>query len=98
MSKSAYQVVQKPLITEKALDVKERARTLAFRVDRHATKTQIKTAVETIFKVKVQSVHTTVVSGKLRRQGRTSGFRADWKKAYVKLQSGQKMPEFAESA
>jgi large subunit ribosomal protein L23 len=97
MSKSAYQVIQKPLITEKALDVKERARTLSFRVDRHATKTQIKSAVETIFKVKVQSVHTTVMSGKLRRQGRTSGFRADWKKAYVKLQAGQKMPEFAES-
>jgi large subunit ribosomal protein L23 len=98
MSMSAYQVIQKPLITEKALDVKERARTLSFRVDRHATKTQIKSAVETIFKVKVQSVHTTVVSGKLRRQGRTSGFRADWKKAYVKLQAGEKMPEFAESA
>jgi large subunit ribosomal protein L23 len=98
MSMSAYQVIEKPLITEKALDVKERARTLCFRVDRHATKTQIKSAVQAIFKVKVESVHTTVVSGKLRRQGRTSGFRPDWKKAYVKLQAGEKMPEFAESA
>lgn len=98
MRKSPYQVIEKPIITEKGLDVKERARTLAFRVDRHATKTEIKTAVQAIFKVKVESVHTSVVKGKMRRHGATFGFRPDWKKAYVKLRAGEKMPEFAESA
>ena len=98
MTKNPYQILQKPLITEKGLDAKERNRTLVFRVAPEANKAEIKTAVEAAFKVRVDSVHTAVFQGKTRRRGRTSGTRADWKKAYVKLKAGQKMPEYAENA
>jgi large subunit ribosomal protein L23 len=53
--------------------------------------------VEKLFKVKVEEVRTANVEGKLRRRGRFSGYRPDWKKAYVRLKAGQKVPEFAES-
>lgn len=97
MIKSPYEIIEKPIITEKGLDVKERARTLIFRVNPHANKIEIKTAVESVFKVKVESVHTAKFHGKVRRRGRTMGQRPDWKKAYVKLEAGQKMPEYAET-
>jgi len=96
MRKSPYQVLQKPIITEKALDVKERRRTLVFQVHRDANKVEIKQAVQSVFKVKVESVHTANFHGKMRRRGRTFGYRLDWKKAYVKLKAGEKMPEYAE--
>ena len=98
MIKSPYQILQKPIVTEKTVDVKERTRTLCFKVETHATKTEIKEAVQTLFKVKVASVHTSNYGGKMRRRGRTMGFRPDWKKAYVKLKAGEKVPEYAESA
>ena len=98
MIKTPYEIVEKPIITEKGIDVKERARTLVFKVNPHANKVEIKSAVESIFKVKVESVHTARFHGKTRRRGRTVGQRPDWKKAYVKLRPGQKMPEYAESA
>ena len=63
---------------------------------REANKTQVKSAVEKLFKVKVEEVRTANVDGKLRRRGRFSGYRSDWKKAYVRLKAGQKVPEFAE--
>ena len=63
MTKSPYQILQKPIITEKALDAKERARTLCFQVNPHATKTEIKQAVQTLFKVKVESVRTALFPG-----------------------------------
>ncbi len=97
MTRSPYQVIQKPIITEKTLDVKERARTLCFRVDRHATKAEIKQAVQAIFKVKIDSVRTAVFQGKVRRRGRTFGHRPEWKKAYVKLKAGEKVPEYPEN-
>lgn len=97
MTKTPYEILKKPIITEKGQDVKERARTLCFKVDLRATKTEIKQAVQTVFKVKVESVHTARFHGKTRRRGRTVGHRPDWKKAYVKLQAGEKMPEYAEN-
>lgn len=97
MIRSPYEILQKPIITEKGLDVKERARTLCFRVDPHANKAQIKAAVQAAFKVKVDSVHTANFHGKIRRRGRTQGSRPDWKKAYVKLAAGEKMPEYVEN-
>ncbi len=96
MTKSPYQVLRKPIITEKALDVKERRRTLVFQVHAAANKVEIKQAVQAVFKVKVESVHTANFHGKMRRRGRTFGYRLDWKKAYVKLKAGEKMPEYAE--
>ena len=64
MNRSPYQILQKPIVTEKSLDVKERNRTLCFKVDPHATKTEIKEAVQIVFKVKVDSVHTSTFHGK----------------------------------
>jgi len=97
MTKGPYQILQKPIVTEKSVDVKERNRTMCFKVDPSATKTEIKEAVQAVFKVKVQSVHTSNYPGKMRRRGRTVGYRPDWKKAYVKLKAGQKVPEYVEN-
>ena len=91
-----YEVIRRPLITEKSVTRKDEERTLCFEVACAANKTQIKAAVESLFKVKVEDVRTSTVAGKLRRRGRFSGYRADWKKAYVKLRAGEKMPEYAE--
>lgn len=97
MSRSPYLILQKPIVTEKSEGVKERNRMLCFKVDPRATKTEIKEAVQTVFKVKVQSVHTSLFPGKMRRRGRTVGYRPDWKKAYVKLKPGEKVPEYVEN-
>ncbi len=91
-----YQVIVRPIVTEKAVGKKEAETTLCFQVHPEATKTDIKGAIESLFKVKVAEVRTAVFDGKLRRQGRYSGYRSDWKKAYVKLKPGQKVPEYAE--
>ena len=63
----------------------------------HSTKTEIKQAVQSIFKVKVHSVRTAMYPGKERRRGKFAGYRPDWKKAYVRLRSGEKMPEYAQN-
>jgi large subunit ribosomal protein L23 len=69
---------------------------VCFDVDPRANKVEIRAAVEKLFKVKVEEVRTSNMAGKLRRRGRFSGYRPDWKKAYVKLKAGEKVPEFAE--
>ncbi|MGH9377212.1 MAG: 50S ribosomal protein L23 [Terriglobia bacterium] len=97
MKKHPYQILRKAIITEKGLLVKEQSRTLVFQVDPHANKSQIKSAVEEAFKVKVEAVRTANFYGKMRRRGRTSGYRLDWKKAYIKLRPGEKIPEYGES-
>jgi large subunit ribosomal protein L23 len=86
-----------PVITEKSTHIKDEYRTVAFKVLRDANKIEIKDAVEKLFKVKVQSVRTATFHGKTRRQGRYTGRRPDWKKAYVTLKKGEKMIEFSES-
>jgi large subunit ribosomal protein L23 len=91
-----YDVIKKPLVTEKGVTKKDGERTLCFEVAAKANKTQIRHAVETVFKVKVEDVRTSTTAGKLRRQGRFSGYRGDWKKAWVRLKAGEKMPEYAE--
>jgi len=95
--KSAYQIIRRPVITEKGLSVKEAENTLVFEVAARATKTEVKEAVQKIFKVKVNAVRTATFVGKERRRGKFSGFRPDWKKAYVRLKSGEKMPEYAQN-
>jgi large subunit ribosomal protein L23 len=95
--KSAYQIIHKPIITEKGLGVKETQGTLVFEVAPEATKTEVKEAVQRIFKVKVESVRTAAFLGKERRRGKFTGYRPDWKKAYVRLKAGEKMPEYAEN-
>ena len=91
-----YDVIKRPLVTEKGVAKKEAERTLCFEVAADANKTQVKSAVERLFKVKVAEVRTANFEGKLRRRGRFAGYRSDWKKAYVKLREGQKVPEFTE--
>jgi large subunit ribosomal protein L23 len=94
---AVYHVIKRPVITEKGLTLKENERTLCFEVDNNASKRQILEAVEQLFKVKVEQVRTMVVPGKMRRRGKYSGYRADWKKAYVTLREGEKMIEYGEN-
>lgn len=89
-----FTIIRKPLITEKGLGVKETEGTLVFEVAAGATKTEVKQAVEALFKVKVSTVRTANFLGKERRRGKFSGYRPDWKKAYVRLKAGEKMPEY----
>ncbi len=93
---NVYEVIRRPLVTEKGVDKKDNERTLVFEVSGEANKTQVKQAVEKLFKVKVDDVRTANFEGKMRRRGRFMGYRSDWKKAYVKLKEGQKTPDFAE--
>jgi large subunit ribosomal protein L23 len=92
-----YTVIRRPLITEKGMNVKETENTLVFEVAEKATKTEVKQAVETLFKVKVAAVRTSIVEGKERKRGKFAGYRPDWKKAYVKLKEGEKMPDYLNS-
>ena len=91
-------VLRRPLITEKTTVMREDGRTLVFQVARDANKIDIKRAVEQLLGSKVQSVRTSLAHGKVKRQGRYVGRRADWKKAYVTLREGEKLPEFLQGA
>jgi large subunit ribosomal protein L23 len=91
-------VIRRPLVTEKTTILREDGQTLVLHVATDANKIQIRHAVEQLFGSKVEAVRTTSVRGKLKRQGRFSGRRPDWKKAYVRLKAGEKMPEFIEGA
>jgi large subunit ribosomal protein L23 len=97
MKTDVYKVIRRPIITEKGLAVKELQHTVVFEVAPDATKTQIKEAVQRIFKVKVDGVRTAIFHGKFRRRGRAEGYRRDWKKAYVKLAANEKMIEYADN-
>ena len=91
-----HEVIRRPLVTEKGVAAKDENRTLCFEVASAANKVQVKQAVESLFKVKVSEVRTANMEGKMRRRGRFMGYRPDWKKAYVKLKAGEKVPDFAE--
>ena len=88
-------MIRRPLVTEKGVAKKDNERTLCFEVSPRQQDPG-EAAVEKLFKVKVEEVRTATIEGKLRRRGRFAGYRSDWKKAYVKLKAGEKMPEFAE--
>ena len=91
-------VIRRPLITEKTSILREDGKTIVFEVATRANKVQIKRAVEQLLGTKVAAIRTSIVHGKIKRQGRFAGQRPDWKKAYVTLREGQKMPEFLEGA
>src|ERR1700685_2902990 len=97
MDTRLYQVIKRPIITEKGLGVKETQHTVVFEVASDDTTTDIKDAVQGVFKVKVDHVRTANFHGKFRRRGRAEGFRSDWKKAYVRLAEGEKMIEYADN-
>ena len=87
-------VIRRPLITEKTSILREDGRTIVFHVAASANKTEVKRAVEKLLGSKVESVRTAIAHGKIKRQGKFSGQRSDWKKAYVRLREGEKLPEF----
>lgn len=97
MSTNLYQltrVLEAPLISEKSSIVAERDKQIVFKVQKNATKKQVKSAVEAMFNVEVDAVRVLNVKGKQKRFGRSLGQRSDWKKAYVKLKEGHDI-EFA---
>ncbi|MBV9214874.1 MAG: 50S ribosomal protein L23 [Acidobacteria bacterium] len=102
-----WDILKSPVVTEKSVILKEdstdenakrnQGQVLTFRVDRKATKTQIKGAVEEIFNVKVSAVRTVHYEGKIKRRGRIEGRKAAFKKAYVTLRKGEPMVDYAEA-
>ena len=94
MQLDIYDVVRRPLVTERTMGTLERSNTYVFEVHPSANKVQIRTAVEKLFKVKVLSVNTVHMKGKKKRLGRTEGTRPDWKKAIVTLAPGEKLKGF----
>ena len=91
-------VLRRPLVTEKTTILREDGRTIVFQVAADANKVEIRQAIEKLLGSKVKSIRTAIAHGKIKRQGRFSGRRPDWKKAYVRLKDGEKMPEFLEGA
>jgi large subunit ribosomal protein L23 len=92
-----HEVLVQPLLTEKITALREQTNTVGFVVHPDANRVQIKQAVETLLKVKVEKVNVLNVQGKIKRLGRFSGRRSDWKKAFVTLKKGEKL-ELYESA
>ena len=91
MSVNKYQlaeILEAPIVSEKSTNAAEKNRQFVFKVQKQATKKQVKNAVEIMFGVEVDSVQVLNVKGKQKRVGRSLGQRSDWKKAYVKLKSG----------
>lgn len=91
-----FDVIIKPILSEKSYaDIANKKYTFQVRLD--ANKTEIKKAVEKVFGVKVEKVNTTIIRGKLKRQGKTQGYTSDYKKAYVTLSQDSKSIEFFDS-
>ncbi|MDT4965475.1 MAG: large subunit ribosomal protein [Acidobacteriota bacterium] len=99
--RTVWDIIKSPVVTEKALVAKEETQDgkqlLTFRVDRHATKPEIKSAIETIFQVQVDAVRTINYMGKIKKRGRHEGRRPSWKKAYVTLKQGEKPLDYGEA-
>ena len=91
-------VIRRPLITEKTSILRDDGRTIVFQGATGANTVEIKRAIEQLLGAKVENIRTSIAHGKIKRQGRFAGQRPDWKKAYVKLRDGEKMPEFLEGA
>ncbi len=89
-----YQVIQKPIVTEKTSDDMGGRNAYTFRVPRSANKVEIRSAVETLFDVKVKSVNTLHVKAKWKIRGRTIGRTQEWKKAMVTLAQGNTIETF----
>ena len=83
-----HQVIRRPIISEKSTSVAESSQQVVFEVLTDATKSEIKTAVESLFEVSVERVQVINVRGKIKRFGKTPGKRVNWKKAYVRLAKG----------
>ncbi len=84
-----FAVLQSPVITEKSALASTQSNTVTFRVDRRATKGEVREAIERIYKVDVKAIRTINYLGKVKRTKAASGRRANYKKAYVSLKQGQ---------
>ena len=91
-------VIRRALVTEKTTLMREQGQIIAFEVAMSATKVDVKRAVQQLLGSQVAEVRTSIVHGKIKRQGRFAGRRPDWKKAYVRLRPGESVPEFLEGA
>jgi large subunit ribosomal protein L23 len=89
-----YEIIRRPLITEKTTIQKESFNQVTFEVDRKANRVEIKRAIEKIFNVRVAAVRTMQIIGKVKRRGRILGKRKDWKKAIVTLMPGERIDFF----
>ena len=89
-----FDVIKRPLDTEKLDRMRDRENKFAFEIDLKANKTEVKQAIEQLFKVKVLDVKTAIVRGKFRRIGRSQGQRSNWKKAIVTLKEGDAIQLF----
>jgi len=108
MSKlSTWEILKSPIVTEKSVLLKEdstdetserkQGQVLTFRVNKKATKPEIRSAVEEVFNVKVSTVRTVQYEGKMKRRGRQEGRRSNFKKAYVTLKKGEPMVDYGEA-
>jgi len=91
-----HSIIRRPVITEKNTILRSDENKYVFEVVKKATKKELKTAIETLFKVNVTKINTLIVKGKKKRMGRNVGYRSDWKKAIVTLQEGQSIERFGE--
>ena len=89
-----FEIIKRPLDTEKLDRMRDRENKFAFEIDLKANKTEVKQAIEQLFKVKVLDVKTSIVRGKFRRIGRSEGQRSNWKKAIVTLKEGDAISLF----
>ena len=104
---NVWEILKSPVVTEKSVILREDSteensdrkagQVLTFRVDKKATKPEIKSAVEEIFNVKVATVRTVQYEGKVKKRGRIEGRRPSWKKAYVTLKKGVPTVDYAEA-
>ncbi len=97
MIKDPHKIIIRPVITEKTTQLKGTSGVICFEVAKRANKIEIKSAIELLFKTKVAEVRTQTKIGKVRRVGRNMGKTKDWKKAYVRLQEGEKPIEYFEA-
>jgi large subunit ribosomal protein L23 len=95
---SMFEVIKRPLVTEKSSALKAEANKVVFEVSRHASKIDVKNAVEKLFDVKVEDVHTMVFRGKTKRVGKSSGLASNWKKAIVTIKAGTDLDVFGAQA
>jgi large subunit ribosomal protein L23 len=89
-----YDIIIRPVVTEKTNNQKEEANQVTFEVDRKANRIEVRRAIERIFNVRVAKVRTMQVRGKFKRRGRVLGKRRDWKKAIVTLRPGERIEFF----
>ncbi|MFH1156817.1 MAG: 50S ribosomal protein L23 [Pseudomonadota bacterium] len=89
-----YDIIRRPVTTEKTTLQKESSNQVSFEVDRNASRVEIKAAIEKLFNAKVKSVNTMQITGKIKQRGRIIGKRRNWKKAIVRLMPGQRIDFF----